>query len=136
NSNEDLEPISGQLVKNIAIVARELEHKNIASEQLQDKETREEILNNSNLSYSFFLRDWSDLITVLTPRTGNSNRRILKKSNQLPYLYLDLADTLNTLLILPEQSLWKKEWQNLRNTYCLIPEAGGEDNVPSQRVNY
>ncbi len=33
---------------------------------------------------------------------------------------------------MPEQSLWKKEWQNLRNTYCLIPEAEWEDNVPSQ----
>lgn len=131
NSNADLEPISGQLVKNIAIVARELEHKNVASEQLQDKETREKILGDSNLSYNFFLRDWSDLITVLSPRTGKPDRSIAKKSNQPPYLYLDIANTLNTQLILPEQSLWKKEWRNLRGTYCQIPEAGWEDDIPS-----
>ncbi len=130
-SNEDIEPISGQLVKNIAIVARELEYRNIAPKQLQNQAIREKVLGDSNLSYSFFLRDWSDLITVLTPRTGRSDRSITKKRNQLPYLYLDF-DTLNILLILPEQSLWKNEWRNLRGTYCQIPEANWEGNIPNQ----
>ncbi len=131
NSNEDIEPISGQLVKNIAIVARELEDRKIASEQLQNQNIREEILENGNLSYGFFLRDWSDLIKVLTPRKSKSDRSLTKRGNQLPYLYLD-SDTLNILLILPEQSLWKNEWRDLRGTYCQISEANWEDDIPSQ----
>ena len=132
NSNEEVEPISGVLVKNIAIFAKELERQNISPVSLQNEKVREELLINSNLSYSFFLRDWSDLIALLTPREGASDRSIRRRHNQPPYLYLDVADTLNTLLILPEQSLWKKEWRNLRGTYCLIPEAGWEDNIPTQ----
>jgi hypothetical protein len=131
NSNEDLEPISGQLVKNIAIIARELEHKNLPPETIEDREAREELIGNSNLSYSFFIRDWSDLITVLTPRTGKNDRSIIKIRNRPLYLYLDVGDTLNTLLILPEQSIWKNQWRNLRGTYCQIPEAGWEDDIPS-----
>ena len=131
NSNEDLEPISGQLVKNIAIVARELEYRNLDPKTIGDREQREEIIANSNISYSFFLRDWDDLVVVLDPRYNSNFSRISKRSNPEPYLYLDV-DTLNTLLILPEQPLWKKEWQNLRGSYCLIPEAKWEDTIPSQ----
>ena len=134
DSNEDLEPISGQLVKNIAIVARELEYKSLSPETIKDREAREELIGNSNLSYSFFIRDWSDLITVLTPRTGKSDRSLIKRRNEPPYLYLDIVNTLNTQLILPEQSLWKNEWRNLRGTYCQIPEAGWEDDIPSHRA--
>ncbi len=135
--DEEIEPISERLVKNIAIVAKELEHQGITPEQLQDEKVKnkiDEILHDSNLnlSNSFFLRDWSDLITVLTPRKGKSDRNTLKRRNQPPYLYLDITDTLNIQLILPEQSLWEQEWHNLRGTYCYIPEAGWEDNIPSQ----
>ncbi len=130
DSNEDIEPIAGQLVKNIATIARELEYKSLSPETIKDREAREELIGNSNLSYSFFIRNWSDLITVLTPRTGKSDRSIFKRCNKPPYLIL--ADTLNTLLILPEQSLWKKEWQNLRDTYCLIPEREWGGDIPSQ----
>ena len=132
NSSEDIEPISGQLVKNIAIIARELEHRGLDPETIKDRESREELIGDSNLSYSFFIRDWSDLITVLTPHTGKSDRSISKRRNKPPYLYLDIADTLNTLLILPEQSIWRNQWQNLRGTYCQIPEAVWEDDIPSQ----
>jgi predicted nucleic acid-binding Zn-ribbon protein len=131
NSNEDLEPISGQLVKNIAIIARELEYKSLPPGTIENREAREELIGSSNLSYSFFIRDWSDLITVLTSRTGKSDLSLIKRRNQLPYLYLDIANTLNTLLILPEQSIWKNQWRNLRGTYCQIPEAGWEDDIPS-----
>ena len=132
DSNKDIDSISGQLVKNVAIVARELERQNVSPETLQNKEIREEILDSLNLSYGFFLRDWNDLITVLTPRGGKSDRSILKRQNQLPYLYLDVANTLNTLLILPEQSLWKDEWQNLRGTDCLILNTDWQCTIPSQ----
>ena len=132
NSNEDLEPISGQLVKNIAIVARELEYRNLDPKTIGDREQREEIIVNSNISYSFFLRDWNDLITVLTPHNNDNFCRISRRQNKSPYLYLDVADTLNTLLILPEQSLWKNQWQNLRGRYCLIPEAKWEYTIPKQ----
>ena len=131
NNNKDIEPISGQLVKNIALVARELEYRDIPPEQLQNQDIREEILEGSDLSYSFFLRDWSDLITVLTPREGKIDRSLTKRPNQPPYLYLDF-DTLDTLLILPEQSLWKNEWRDLRGTYCQISEANWEGDIPSQ----
>lgn len=132
SSDEDIEPVSGQLVKSIAVVARELERQDISPETLQNREVKEELLSSINLSYSFFLRDWSDLVTVLSPHEGNSDRSITKQRNQSPYLYLDIVDTLNIQLILPEQSLWKSQWQNLRGTYCLIPEANWEHTIPIQ----
>ena len=131
NSNEDLEPISGQLVKNIATVARELEYRDLDPETINDREAREDLISDSNLSYSFFLRDWSDLITVLNPRNNNFSRIVIGR-NRSPYLYLDVVDTLNTLLILPEQSLWENKWQNLRGSYCLIPDADWENTIPLQ----
>ena len=132
HSNQDIEPISGQLVKNIAIVARELERQDLAPETISDREQREEIIANSNISYSFFLRDWDDLVVVLDPRHNSNFSRIARRSNPEPYLYLDVADTLNILFILPKQSLWKREWHNLRDTYCVIPEADWEGDIPHQ----
>ena len=131
NGSEDIEPISGQLVKNIAIVARELEYRNLTPKTISDLEQREEIIANSNISYSFFLRDWNDLITVLNPRNNNSFSSIAKRSNPEPYLYLDVADTLDTLLVLPEQSLWKKEWKNLEYSYCSISDTDWEGDISS-----
>ena len=134
--DEQTETIPERLVKNIAIVAIELEYQGITPEQLRDEEVKNkinEILHDSNLNISndFFLRDWSDLITVLTPRKGKGDRSITKKRNQPPYLYLDF-DTSNIQLIFPEQSLWEKEWQNLRGTNCSVPDAEWNSSIPNE----
>jgi hypothetical protein len=46
-------------------------------------------------------------------------------------LSLDIEDSLNTQLLLPEQVLWKPEWRNFRGTYCQIPQANWEDTIPT-----
>ena len=78
------------------------------------------------------MRDWSDLVTVLAPRNSDNFCKISRRQNRAPYLYLDVADTLNTLLILPEKSLWQNQWQNLRGSYCLIPDTDWEDIIPDR----
>lgn len=44
---------------------------------------------------------------------------------------LDIANSGKTQLILPEQKIWKSEWKTLRGTYCLIPKANWESNLPT-----
>lgn len=129
---EETEPISGQLVQGIAIVAQELERQNASPQVLQDENQREELLGSYYLPNNFFLRNWNALIQVLTPKPGSSrNRGIITRCSKPLSLYLDVEDSLNTQLILPEQVLWKPEWRNLRGTYCHIPKSGWEDIIPT-----
>lgn len=132
SDKEETEPISGQLVQGIAIVAQELERQNASPQTLQDENQREELLGSYYLPNNFFLRNWNALIQVLTPKPGSSrNRGIITRRSKPLSLYLDVGDSLNTQLILPEQVLWKPEWRNLRGTYCHIPEADWEDTIPT-----
>lgn len=132
SEKEESEPISGQLVQGIAIVAQELERQNASPQALQDENQREELLGSYYLPNNFFLRNWNALIQVLTPKPGSSrNRGIISRRSKPLSLYLDVEDSLNTQLILPEQVLWKPEWRNLRGTYCHIPEASWEDTIPT-----
>ncbi|MBC1257684.1 chromosome partitioning protein ParA, partial [Trichormus variabilis] len=126
------EPVSGQLLQGIAIVAQELERQKARPQVLADEEQREKILGNYYLPQNFFLRNWDALTQVLTPKSGSGrSRSIITRRSKPLLLSLDVEDSLNTQLLLPEQVLWKPEWRNLRDTYCQIPQGNWEDIIPT-----
>ncbi|BAY12981.1 chromosome partitioning protein ParA [Calothrix sp. NIES-2098] len=127
----ETEPVSGQLLQGVAIVAQELERQKASPVILKDEEQREEILGNYYLPQNFFLRNWDALTQVLTPRFGSvRSRSIVTRRSKPLFLSLDVEDSLNTQLLIPEQVLWKPEWRNLRGTYCQIPQANWENTIP------
>ncbi|KYC41678.1 chromosome partitioning protein ParA [Scytonema hofmannii PCC 7110] len=127
------EPISGQLLQGIALVAQELERQKLSPQALENEEGREEILGHNYLPENFFLRNWDSLIKVLTPKPGvKRNRGIIARRVQPLMMNLDISDSWNTQLVLPEQKLWKPEWRLLRETYCQIPQANWEETFPRE----
>ncbi|MUG97258.1 chromosome partitioning protein ParA [Scytonema sp. UIC 10036] len=134
SENTATEPISGQLLQGIALVAQELERQKLPPQALKNEEEREEILGHNYLPENFFLRNWDSLIKVLTPKPGvERNRRdAIARRIQPLKMNLDISDSWNTQLILPEQKLWKPEWRLLRETYCQIPQAHWEDTFPRE----
>jgi len=68
----------------------------------------------------------------LTPqqRRQGSSRKIISCRQKSLSLVLDVAACLNMQLVLPEQKLWKKEWERLGGTFCQIPEAAWEGTIP------
>ncbi|MBU7584148.1 MAG: chromosome partitioning protein ParA [Nostoc sp. TH1S01] len=132
SEDAETEPVSGQLLQGVAIVAQELERQKASPEILKDEEQREEILGNYYLPNNFFLRNWDALTQVLTPKSGSiRSRSIITRRSKPLLLSLDVEDTFNTQLLLPEQVLWKPEWRNLRGTYCKIPQAKWENTIPN-----
>lgn len=132
SEDTETEPISGQLLQGIAIVAQELERQKASPQALQDESQREELLGSYCLPQNFFLRNWSALIQVLSPRPGSScSRGIVSRRSKPLFMSLDVADSGNTQLVLPKQALWKPEWLSLQGTYCQIPEANWEDTIPT-----
>lgn len=127
----EIDPISGQLVQGIATVAQELEGQKLSPEDLISENKREELLKNYYLPQNFFLRDWETLIRVLTrkARPNRNSRGIVSRRKKPLSLALDVADSLNIQLVLPEQSLCKKEWERLEGTFCKIPEASWESTI-------
>lgn len=126
----EVDPISGRLVQGIAIVAQELERQGLSPEALQDDNQREELLRSYCLPENFFLRSWNALMEVLTPKDrSSSNRRISHRRKRSLFLELDLS-SLDTHLVLPQQTLWQHSWRNLRGTFCQIPEAEWESIIP------
>ena len=124
------EPISGRIIQGIAKIAIKLEANQLSPTILEDERQRDSILGNLSLDDGFFLRDWEAIVKILTPKESNSRRQnIGKKENDLS-LHLNIEDSRNIQLILPEQSLWDNEWKNLRGSDCKISEAGWEGNVP------
>ncbi len=121
---EKVEPISGQLVQGIASVAIELERNQESPEILRDANQRESRLSNYYLPKHFFLRDWDNLIQVLThTQHPNSSylRTITPRKKPLSML-LDVFDTGNIQLVLPEQNLREPTWSALLGSYCHIPD--------------
>lgn len=132
SEDTETEPISGQLLQGIAIVAQELERQKASPQALQDEHQREELLSNYYLPQNFFLRNWNALIQVLAPRPGSGHSRGIASRRSKPlFMSLDIADSGNTHLVLPKQALWKPEWRSLQGTYCQIPEANWEDTIPT-----
>jgi hypothetical protein len=131
SEQNEVEPLSGQLVQGIAFVAQAIEHQGVSAEVLKNEQEREKLLRNYYLPQSFFLRNWETLIQVLTPKENSpkNSQKIRSRRSQPLSLVLDIFDSLNIQLVLPEQSLWKSEWQCLGGTFCKIPEARWEGNI-------
>lgn len=131
---KEAEPISGQLLQGIAIIAVELERQGTLPKEIKNDNEREKLLGNYYLPNNFFLRNWDNLIQVLTPRHSRqgSSRRIFNCRPKALSLVLDINDSLNIQLVLPEQNIWKKEWDKLGGTFCQIPEATWEGSIPSK----
>jgi predicted nucleic acid-binding Zn-ribbon protein len=130
SEEKEFEPISGELVRGISRVAQALEREKLPVHVLADYSERKKIIEDYPLPQNFFLRDWKTLIEVLEPKAGSGNR-IVSRRNRSLFLMLDIGNTGKTQLILPEQKIWKSEWKNLRGTYCLIPNADWESNIPA-----
>lgn len=122
--------LSGQLVKGIAMVAQQLEEQGRSPQVLLDSNQREDLLSHYYLPSSFFLRDWSTVATVLTPKPSSSGHSLRRRQRCLS-LQLEI-ETLNTQLVLPEQKLWQRDWRDLRGTFCQITEAEWEDVIPRE----
>ncbi len=119
---EKVEPISGQLVQGIASVALELERNQESPEILRDANQRESRLSNYYLPKHFFLRDWDNLIQVLTHTqpSRNSYLKTIKPRKKPLSMVLDVFDTGNTQLVLPEQNLREPKWSAMLGRYCRI----------------
>jgi hypothetical protein len=128
-----VDPISGQLLQGIAVVAQELERRSISPQILLDDQEREALLESSYLPKNFFLRSWETLTKVITLRdTTSARRRLFSLRPKELFLELNL-ETLDTQLVLPEQAIWKPSWnKDLRGTYCQIPEAEWEETLPPE----
>ncbi len=127
---KDVAPLSGNLLKYIATVALELERRQQNPSILKDENLREQYLQGLSLPYNFFLRNWDNLASVLTPQRVSSTRanQIIRQRKRELILRLDTLE-LNLQLVLPEQSLWRKEWKNLSNSFCRIPQTKWESNI-------
>ncbi len=126
--DDGVEPISGQILKGIAFVAKSLEQKGLDPAVLKDAHERERLLQNFGLPNTFFLRDWDDFVSVLTPRSNRSIRRrsIVSHRKKPLSLWLDIFDTEEIQLVLPAQILQRSDWKALGDTHVHIPEQGWE----------
>ncbi|MBD2316504.1 hypothetical protein [Phormidium tenue] len=129
-TSESDKPLSGQLLKYIATVALELQRRQKDPSILKNEKEREKCLQGLSLPYNFFLRNWDNLASVLTPRQVTSTRanQVIRQRKRELALRLDTLE-LNLQLALPEQSLWRKEWRNLNNSFCRIPQTKWESNI-------
>lgn len=136
------EPISGQLVQGIAMVALELERNNRRPNILRDVNQREEILGNYYLPEHFFLRDWDNLIQVLTNvrNQGRSYSRTIRPRKKSLLLILDVFESGNIQLVLPEQNLKESNWSSLLGSYCHIPSPRSgsiwQGNIPNSSSDF
>jgi hypothetical protein len=132
DSDEEAEPVSGELLQGLAVVAQALERQGLEPAVLQDAHQREQLLQNFCLPNTFFLRSWDNLIQVLTPQEKNSNdRRKLVSWRKKPLLLmLDVVDSRDIQLVLPAQMLWQPVWRNCRGTYAQIKEPDWETTLP------
>ena len=136
NSEETVEPISGQLLQGIATVAQVLERKSLPANILLDDNQREQLLGSYYLPQNFFLRNWDSLIQVLTPkqRSYSHKKKIIGYRKKPLSIFLDIADSLDIQLILPEQNLSGTKFKHLSETFCQVLECKWESNVSSSGV--
>jgi hypothetical protein len=126
-----VEPISGTLLQGIATVAQELERRGDSPTILQDISQREQFLQAYCLPVTFFLRNWDNLIQVLTPQEQNQTTRrgIIGLRKKPLALAFDIADSMDIQLCLPEQRLYCKDWKSLGGSYCKIVETSWDGDI-------
>lgn len=131
---EETAPISGELLQGIALVAQSLERKGLEPSVLKDVHTREHLLQQFCLPRTFFLRSWDNLIQVLTPqnRDFHHRRKIVSYRKKPLFLTLDIVDSMDIQLVLPEQAIWKADWKKFRDTYVQIKGCGWESTFPPE----
>lgn len=131
DSDDEAEPVSGELLQGLAVVAQALERQGLEPAILQDAHQREQLLQNFCLPNTFFLRSWDNLIRVLTPQKNTSSSRIsIISSRKKPLvLKLDIFDSMNIQLYLPEQHLHEREWKSLTRSHCKITEVEWEGDI-------
>lgn len=122
SEEEKLEPITGELVQGIARIAYILEKENRPVHSIQDPHFIEQISREYVLPQSFFLRDWEQIIKILTPRKDPINTIVSRRVKSL-FLFLDVAYTGNTELILPRQTFDRANLNKYKGSNCYIPEA-------------
>ncbi|MDV2996632.1 MAG: hypothetical protein N4J56_006286 [Chroococcidiopsis sp. SAG 2025] len=132
DENEEAEPISGELLQGLALVAQALERQGLEPTVLQNPQQQEQLLQNFCLPKTFFLRNWDNLVRVLTPQGQHSahRRNVISLRKKPLLLMLDIADSMDIQLVLPAQMLWKSDWRDLRGTYSQIQEQGWETTLP------
>ena len=130
HDKENIEPLSGNLLKYIATVALKLQRENQSSSILTNENLRQQYLQGLSLPYNFFLRNWDNLASILTPRQVSTTRanQVIRQRKREIMLRLDTLE-LNLQLVLPEQSLWRREWKNLSNSFCRISQTNWESNI-------
>lgn len=129
--DEAVEPISGQLLQGIAVVAQELERRGLSPEILQDSHQQEQLLQSYCLPSTFFLRSWENLIQVLIPQEQSqiTGRGITGLRKKPLVLALDMADSMDIQLCLPEQRLYRKDWKSLSRSHCKMTEISWEGDI-------
>lgn len=132
DSDEEAEPVSGELLQGLAVVAQALERQGLEPAVLQDAHQREQLLQSFCLPNTFFLRSWDNLIQVLTPQEERSNyrRKLISLRKKPLLLMLDIADSMDIQLVLSAQVLWQSDWRNWRGTYAQIQKHGWETTLP------
>jgi hypothetical protein len=127
---EEVDPLSGNLLQGLATVAHELERRGESPEILRDENQRTRVLQNYSLPNTFFLRSWDSLINVLTPRKKKHSRQAITSQRKKPLtLLLDITDSFDIQLVLPEQEIYRKEWKRLSAEYCTIPAGNWEGGI-------
>ncbi len=130
DDEEEADPISGTLLQGLATVAHELERRGESPEILRDEIQRTRVLQNYSLPNTFFLRSWDSLINVLTPRRKKTSSSSIISQRRKPLsLLLDITDSFDIQLVLPEQEIYRKEWKQLQADYCTVPEGNWEGAI-------
>ncbi|MEN9258410.1 MAG: hypothetical protein Q6L55_06765 [Gloeomargarita sp. SRBZ-1_bins_9] len=120
----DAEPIAGEIVQDIAQVALALRaHSRSPDILLDDAQRREFLVEEENIKFQFFLRDWEAVAQILTPERPGRNWLTIQRRPLT--LSLDV-ETLDVQLTLPGQYLQHINWSP---GVCCIPEAGWRGQI-------
>ncbi|MCS7291914.1 MAG: hypothetical protein RMI89_02925 [Gloeomargarita sp. SKYBB_i_bin120] len=124
-----MEPISGEILQDIARVAVVLREHGKQPEILLDDAQRQEFIVTEKIEFKFFVRDWDAVVRILSPERPGRNWLTIQRRPLT--LWLDV-ETLNIQLVLPEQYLQHINWSP---GVCFIPQVNWQGRIdPSGKV--